>query len=160
MSKQKSRGRGSAVRQEGQDPSLRLAVAAATLGMTLGIPPASVLAAAAPEPTPLERSYVDLDAPRGDDGAQKQKPVQVPRRVGKPDVAGHETEKPTAVFPKVEMLKETDSAEKRPGAQQHKVRKPAVAGHKAERPVGAFPKVEKPGAAHLKFDDVQGESEK
>lgn len=132
------------------DHKLRVAVAAATLGMSMGIQPSQTLArpsqpgpspnesaAATPEPMRLAAAFAKYD---GVDG-ESDKAAQEVRGA---DQLKHEAvdrgsipmQKPGAEFHKVEP-----AAVQRPGTAYPKVETPA-----AQRPSAAYPKVEAPGA--------------
>ena len=113
---------------------LGLAVAAATLGMTMGIQPSETFATPSqaeptpntsatqtPEPMRLAAVFAKYDGVDGESAKATQGPIQ----------------KPGAEFHKVEP-----AAVGYPGAAYPKVEQPA-----AGRPGAAYPKVEMPGAA-------------
>ena len=100
--------------------SIRLAVAAATLGMSMGVAPGVVLASS--------------------DTAVSDKPLQVAAAKVNPAKVNRQVKltldtKPGVAYPKIET----------PGVQQHKVTNPGAQFFKYERPGAQFPKVEQPG---------------
>jgi len=100
--------------------SIRLAVAAATLGMSMGVAPGVVLASS--------------------DTAVSNKPLQVAATKVNPAKGNRQVKptldtKPGVAYPKIE----------KPGAQFDKYERPGTQYWKYERPGAQFPKVEQPG---------------
>ena len=124
--------------------SLRLAVAAATLGMSMGVNPGVVLASptvaeplpnedVAQEPLQLAAGYVDY----GEIDYQNAAPMG----------AG-----PDAAYPKVEQPGGQYQNYKQPGVQYPKVEQPGVQYPKVEQPGVQYPKVEQPGVQYPKVE--------
>ena len=150
MSKKKKQSDQTTTRRGVSHP-LSLAVAAASLGMTMGINPSDVLAtpeqvekeakvstAVISETQRLAAVYVKIDGIKGESSDKKKK--------NKPTAAYPKVERPGTAFPKVEQ----------PGAKFPKVEQPGVAFPKVENPAAAFPKVERPGAEFPKVERPAG----
>jgi len=127
----------------GQDHSLRLAVAAATLGMTMGVNPNDALAI----PTQAEQLPIEAVSTEVAPGAANIKDDKVIRLAKK--------EAPEAAFMKVEKNEQpvtVPSTMERPGKVNHKVKQPGKIPQKRERPGKVYPKVEQPGKVYPKME--------
>lgn len=150
----------------GQDPALRLAVAAAALGMTMGISPAAVLAvpavavggdsATATEPLRLAAGYMKFDDIKGESQAGAMPPNRPPAvfpklerpatafpKVEMPSRPPHPGARPPAAFPKVEMRHQPPPPAHRPPAAFGKIEPPAM-GPGPARPPAAYYKITRP----------------
>ena len=110
--KEKSVEQDRKVQSERRDQTLRLAMAAATLGMTMGISPGDTLAAPAYAIAETENTIPSERV--GAEFPKVERPSAVFPKVERPAAAFPKMEKPGAEFPKVEM----------PGAAFPKVEKP------------------------------------
>lgn len=125
-----------------KEQAVRLAVAAATLGMTIGISPCIVLA------NPWNPGQADQSIPSAERFALKDsKAVDLITTPGAgyakfdgPGSKNLKIEQPGALFPKVEQ----PDAVFIKGETTQDVEKPAAVFPKVEQPSSAFPKVEQP----------------
>ena len=131
--------------------SLQLAVAAATLGMSMGVSPSIVLASpnAGVTQEPLQVSTLNVQQP----GVQYDKHSQSGIDLSK-------VEQPGVQYDKHSQSGIDLSKVEQPGAAYPKVEQPGAAYPKVEQPGAAYPKVEQPGVQYRKHEQQGVEYQK
>jgi hypothetical protein len=144
--------------------TLGLAVAAASLGMCIGISPGDVLGVSAQteptknsidsEPQQLAAAFLKIDGVPGESntGGTPARPGRSIQKAEQPAASFPKVEQPAASFPKVEQPAASFPKVERPGASFPKVEQPAASFPKVEQPAASFPKVERPGASFPKVE--------
>jgi hypothetical protein len=121
----KSKGKSSSrlPARNNHDQALRLAVATAALGMSLGVSPSDALAIPDQRELSAEPAASVATEPLRSDGQVKKQKI-------KPDSVAQKMERPATAYPKFE--------------------RPEAGSVKRERPNAVFPKVERPNAVYPK----------